>query len=257
MICPVCTSNSHAIFQAQILSKHRAEYFECQACKYIFIKNPHWLNEAYTESISSLDTGVMTRNLNTAHFVSLFLFFFAKKSWSFLDACGGYGIFVRLMRDAGYNFFWSDKYSKNLLSIGFEGSDKEKYDLITSFESVEHLTEPMDFFDLVFKQSKNLIISTEVAPTPFLQPDQWHYYCLNTGQHIGFFRQQTLQFIAKKYGKQFYSLNSYHLFLDQKVNPRALALIEWVSRKFPTYKFIQKLNGNKADEDGRLLNSKK
>jgi len=33
----------------------------------------------------------------------------------FLDYAAGYGLFVRLMRDAGYNFRWSDLYCQNLL----------------------------------------------------------------------------------------------------------------------------------------------
>jgi len=37
----------------------------------------------------------------------------------FLDYAAGYGLFVRLMRDAGYNFRWSDLYCQNLFVRGW------------------------------------------------------------------------------------------------------------------------------------------
>jgi hypothetical protein len=38
----------------------------------------------------------------------------------FIDYGGGYGLFVRLMRDAGFDYYWFDKFCDNVLSKGFE-----------------------------------------------------------------------------------------------------------------------------------------
>ena len=53
---------------------------------------------------------------------------------------GGYGIFTRMMRDIGFDFYWLDKYADNLLTNGFEYNKKihKKIEAITSFESFEH-----------------------------------------------------------------------------------------------------------------------
>ncbi len=38
----------------------------------------------------------------------------------FLDYAGGYGVFTRLMRDIGFDFYWHDPYTQNLFANGFE-----------------------------------------------------------------------------------------------------------------------------------------
>jgi len=46
-------------------------------------------------------------------------------------------------------------------------------------------------------------------------PDAWWYYGLHHGQHIGFYRLKTLQYLAEKYGKALYTNGkSCHLFIE-------------------------------------------
>ena len=66
------------------------------------------------------DTGIIKRNILLAKRTSAILFFLFNKKESFLDYGGGYGLFVRLMRDGGFNFYWNDPFTENLFARGFE-----------------------------------------------------------------------------------------------------------------------------------------
>ena len=81
----------------------------------MFILDPIWLGEAYAEPINRSDTGYVWRNLWARDKMRECIEFNLNPDGIFLDYAAGYGLFVRLMRDAGYNFPWSDLYCQNLL----------------------------------------------------------------------------------------------------------------------------------------------
>jgi hypothetical protein len=51
----------------------------------------------------------MQRNINLSKMVATILLLFFDFRRKFLDYAGGYGVFVRLMRDIGFDFYWYDK----------------------------------------------------------------------------------------------------------------------------------------------------
>jgi hypothetical protein len=72
-------------------------------------EDPYWLDEAYKDPITLTDTGYMQRNINLSKMVATILLLFFDFRRKFLDYVGGYGVFVRLMRDIGFDFYWYDK----------------------------------------------------------------------------------------------------------------------------------------------------
>ena len=90
---------------------------------------PYWLEEAYNNVINLTDTGLMYRNIVFSQQLSVFLYFaFGERGeGQYLDMAGGYGVFVRLMRDIGFNFFWEDIYAKNLVARGLSGMKNLKH----------------------------------------------------------------------------------------------------------------------------------
>jgi hypothetical protein len=77
----------------------------------------------------------------------------------FVDYGGGYGMFVRLMRDKGFDFYRSDKYAKNLFAKQFEASETISYDLLTAFEVFEHLVNPTDEVERMLKLSDAIFLA--------------------------------------------------------------------------------------------------
>ena len=200
MNCNICGAVTRALHKGCILNKYEIQYFNCPTCGFTQTEDVYWLDEAYSDALSASDTGVMDRNILFARISKIILVLLRKKQGKFLDFGGGYGIFTRLMRDQGYDFYWYDKYAKNLLSKGFEGDIEHtsQYDMITSFENFEHFDFPLEEIEKILKLSDLILFSTELMPLELPSPEKWWYFCLEHGQHISIFSFESLEYIGKR-----------------------------------------------------------
>lgn len=253
MICKICNKKTKKIFKSKILNKYDINYFHCEHCSFLQTEEPYWLEEAYGESINVSDTGIMSRNLDlTKHTTNIINIFFNRNA-KFLDFAGGYGIFTRLMRDIGFDFYWNDKFSQNLVAREFEFNSNHKYELLTSFESFEHFDNPLSEIENMLKISKNILFSTELFSAKPPLATEWGYYGLNHGQHISFYSLKTLKFIAKKYNLNLYSNGkTLHLLTEKKINNLLFNLILKLNR-FGLFYFTKRLNQSKTLSDWELL----
>lgn len=233
--CRICCQETTKAFQATILNKYEITYFVCSNCGFMQTEEPFWLEEAYSIPINLSDTGLVQRNLLSSKLsATLIKRFFDTKS-IFIDMAGGYGLFVRLMRDKGFKFLWNDLYTENLFARGFNFNKTHSADieLITSFESFEHFVNPIQELESMLSVSKNIFFSTLLLPTTIPEKNWW-YYAFEHGQHISFYSKQSLSLLAEKFNLYFYSNNKdFHLFTKNKISTHLLKLI------FLYYKFIQ------------------
>ena len=199
MRCKICDAATAHFGSQLVLAKHQAEYRRCTACGYLFVVQPHWLEEAYSTAIAALDTGIVERNLWLADATCALLRFSLPDVRSGIDYGGGTGLFVRLMRDRGHCFPGHDAYSPNLLARGFEAEPGERHDLLTAFELIEHLPEPLLVFDEFHTLAPSILLSTELVPDG-AQLGRWWYFAPEAGQHIGFFTRAALQVVAERLG---------------------------------------------------------
>ena len=223
--CPICDAQMRDVFSATLLGRHRADYQSCPSCAFLRVRDPHWLEEAYSSPIAVLDTGLMMRNLFIADQLSALCPLFSKSVGPYLDSAGGYGVLVRLMRDRGFDFWWSDGYSQNLLARGFEYTpDIGPCIAVTAFEVMEHLERPVEFVKeaMAAGQSDIFIFSTELfeGPPPSLG---WHYYVREAGQHISFYRRDTLERLGARLGLHFHSHANLHFLSRERLDARRIA----------------------------------
>jgi len=241
MNCKICATNQIAYAQARILSKYDIQYFQCPSCGFIQTETPYWLGEAYTEVIASSDVGVVSRTISlaetTAHYISLLF----NSNGRYLDYGGAYGMFVRAMRDKGFDFFWYDKYAKNLLSSGFEAKLNDSFDLVTSFEVLEHIADPLTEIEKMLHFSTNLLFSTQLIPASQPKPDHWQYFALETGQHVSFYSLKSLEVIANKFDLNLHSSGGYlHLMTPKNIPaPLFLLLTNKITWKFCRFFFAR------------------
>jgi hypothetical protein len=217
MQCNICQSTTQHFSQAVVLGRYNVAYYRCSQCGFIQTEPPAWLACAYTEATSAMDVSVMRRNLAMAELTNRYISRLFNPDARFYDFGGGNGIFVRLMRDFGFDFRWCDLYAKNLFARGFEGEEDSRYELVTAFEVFEHLEKPMEIFAKLFRLSPNLLFSTELIPPDRNKPGEWYYYSLETGQHISFYTLQTLRHIAQYFGRKIYSCGSVHLLTEKNM----------------------------------------
>lgn len=190
---------------------------------FIFVNNPFWLHEAYSDELPSLDTGVLQRNISLADRLSKVLSLPENQDLKDgIDVGGGYGLLVRALRDRGFDFYWSDPYCRNLFSKGFEGSVRP-YDIVTAFEILEHVADPYEFVKgVVTKYSpKIFLFSTECFNPKEVPPEDWWYWSFETGQHIAFFSSVSLKHLANRIGYNFHDLGgSLYAFTKEGFEPR-------------------------------------
>jgi hypothetical protein len=185
-----------------IRGKYPAELRQCEQCSFVFVPNPVWLAEAYAEPINISDTGYVARNLwardKTQHLIEKAL----NPNGVFLDYAGGYGLFVRLMRDLGYDFRWYDLYCQNLFCRGFESAAplQGPFEAVTAFEVFEHLTDPREEVRKLSDLSSCIVFSTRLLPEPAPQPEDWWYFGLEHGQHVAFYTRKSLEALGRLYG---------------------------------------------------------
>jgi hypothetical protein len=221
MICHICGRRSNLFSEERVLKKYQVKYYQCTFCGFIQTEDPYWLSEAYSKAITVQDIGLVRRNITFSKFTNVVISILLKSYGQFLDYGGGYGLFVRLMRDLGYDFYRYDKYCENIFAVGFDVSDTmiQNFDLVTAYEVFEHLREPLSEINKMLSFSNNLLFSTAVLPSGNPKPENWWYFGLEHGQHISIFTMRSLEEIAIKHNLRFYSNGvNLHLFTPVKIS---------------------------------------
>lgn len=233
MKCKCCNTDSLYLWIGNIININ-VKYYECPNCGYVQTEEPFWLESAYSSVINDSDTGILSRNYGNARIVLATLWLLGGLDEKMVDFAGGYGTLVRLMRDLGIDSYWADPYCENLFARSFVFKDNDQVKLITAFEAFEHVTDPIASIDDMLKISPNILLSTLIIPKPTPPHDEWWYYGKNHGQHIGFFRKKTFEYIAKARNKYLATDDhSYFLLSEKPVNPLAFKMAVKFSRLFP------------------------
>jgi Methyltransferase domain len=259
--CTLCGGDRQHHFTQRILNKYDVDYFYCNHCGFLQTEQPHWLDEAYGNAIADADTGLVARNVNISGKLSNVLLFLFGKDGRYLDTAGGYGMLTRLMRDIGFDFYWSDPYCENILSKGFELATTEPpFTAITAFEVLEHVYDPLEFISssLDRAQTSTLIFSTELfsgSPPAF---SDWYYYLPGTGQHISFYQLKTLQFIADKLSLQLHSYGNLHVLTNEKKSAQLMKVLmaSRLSQSIKSYvRFVMRSKSKTMTDHQKMLHT--
>lgn len=224
--CLLCHKTTKKVFDNIILNKYSVGYYQCKNCGFLFTEKPYWLDEAYSSAISNMDTGLVQRNLEFSKKIAVLFFLLYRGKGKFLDLAGGTGLFVRIMRDIGFDYFWQDPYCDNVHAVNFERSPNDKFLAITALEVLEHLDDPVTFLNenIVNTNTETFVFSTELFQGPAPSPSDWWYYTSRTGQHISFYQEKSLRILAAKMEMNFYSHGGIHIFTKKKINKLLLKI---------------------------------
>lgn len=248
MICKICGSESQPLFNNKtvILQRYEINYYQCRACRFIQTESPYWLSEAYASAITSLDIGLVGRNINVSRQVASLILSHFNKEGAFLDYGGGYGMLVRIMRDYGFDYYRFDTYCENIFAKHFDLQDSpaRKFQLLTAFELFEHLDNPVEELGKMLQLSDSIFFSTELIPGRELESaHDWWYFAPETGQHIAMYSEDSLRRLARKFNCNFYTDgHTLHLITRRKLNP----LLFRLSLKSKVAWAVMKVSGRKS-----------
>ncbi|MEO5353331.1 MAG: class I SAM-dependent methyltransferase [Magnetococcus sp. XQGC-1] len=198
-VCPLCEGSADYWFHAQLLHKYRVAFYRCDGCDFLCTEEPYWLEEAYAGVVDRRDVddkddadGV-ARALRLKGFVSMLLRNLFDAQAKFLDYEGSYGLFVRLMRDEGFAFYWQDRHCPNLFARGFDRQAEDRYALVTAFECFQHFVNPAAELEHLLEQSDAVLLTTPLLPDPPPRPEDWPHYALEGGRHVSFYSLKSLR----------------------------------------------------------------
>jgi hypothetical protein len=242
--CTLCGSKTRLSHRATVLAKYEVAYLYCSQCGLLQTEKPYWLDEAYSEAIALSDTGLLTRNIAVAMRLTALLTLGFHRRVRCVDAGGGYGVLTRLMRDIGFDFYWTDPFCVNLFAKGFEADRAGgSFPVVTAFEVMEHLHDPIGFVraSLARYDGAAFAFSTQLfdgSPPPL----DWPYYSFETGQHVTFYQRRTLRHIADALGMKLFSSGHFHLITKR---PMSSALFRVCTSRmafglFPMLKLLQR-----------------
>ncbi|SDD39949.1 class I SAM-dependent methyltransferase [Pedobacter soli] len=222
MMSKITGGPTEYFFKQRILNKYDIDYYQCLETGFVQTEEPYWLDEAYSSAITKLDVGLVMRNEGLRNSASRIITKYFNADARFLDYAGGYGLFTRMMRDKGFDFYHTDRYCENIFAEYFDLENVNAapdFELVTAFEIFEHLVNPVQDIERILTYSNNLLFTTEIIPQQF---KDWWYISPETGQHIAFYTIASLQYLADKFGYNFYTdEQSTHLFTKTtlKKNP--------------------------------------
>jgi hypothetical protein len=248
--CRICSADTSHHGTSLVLGKYEARYLVCPECGFVSVADPHWLAEAYQSAIAEEDLGSLWRAVRYSKAVkSLINLGGFDRGGRFLDFGGGFGLFVRQMRDLGYDFRYHDAHCENLFARGFDANLERDapFEIITAFEVFEHLVDPLATIERLASMTLSIVFSTAVISTPPPKLGDWWYYLPSTGQHISFYSHRSLAIIGKRLGLRSYSRGKEIHMLSSKNIPEPLfnmvsnpRLAKWIDLITPRPSLLEK-----------------
>ena len=234
--CAACTSEMTFFDRAVVMHAHDAEFYRCATCGLIAVPEPSWLEAAYSDPIYTGDTGLLRRCRIQTRLTAAVISCEGLRGGRFLDWAGGYGVFTRMMRDRGHDYYTWDGYADNVLAQGFDGDPTHTYSLVTAFEVFEHLVDPIVELKELAANNDHILLSTQLQPATPPRPAEWWYYQLESGQHIALHTRSSLEMLARRLNYDLLTNGEqYHLFHRRPVR-KATRLV--LSRQVASLKRI-------------------
>jgi hypothetical protein len=254
--CRICGSAAKFLFGGKVLHVHDVSYFQCDFCGFVQTEEPWWLPEAYASPMNYSDTGLINRNVVNVRKTATALYFLFDREGSFLDYGGGWGLFTRMMRDTGFDFYWHDPHCENIFARGFSlDNSRRDFDVLTAFEVLEHVADPVSEVKKMISLGRNIIFSTLLLPEPVPALEKWWYYSPEHGQHISFYTRKSLLLLASKLGLHFASNHSdFHVLSSGRISQSEWQVLGKASRVlFPLV--VRRRMASKTGADMHYLKS--
>lgn len=201
MECPICKSKTKELLKVPfgkncesmpIKDYKQISYHQCSKCRYIFAPEfLSWTENDFKKKIYNDEYEIYDPEFRYKRpYHSMLDLYNEFKGKKHLDYGGGNGMLSQLLNDREFNSTSYDIFYHN-------DRPKEKFDIVTCIEVIEHSIEPLKIFDDIkslLKDNGKLIISTLIMD--YIKNINDHWYISPRNGHIGFYFTKTLRTIA-------------------------------------------------------------
>ena len=199
--CRLCGARADFWNIKRLLNRYDISYYLCSECGSIETETPYWLEDAYDVVGLGDDLGAGQRTIDLVLRTAALLDQLKLPARAeCIDFGGGLGLFTRLMRDRGFNFFSYDRYAQPFFSDrhSLPSMAGKSPAVVTAFEVLEHFSNPSQDLQQLFESRPALVIATTELFNG--QDATWPYLAPGTGQHVFFYSPKAITHIAKRFG---------------------------------------------------------
>src|SRR5690554_2633028 len=210
--CPICSSKSKEIFDPS-----KGSYFSCETCNFIYKNREEIISiekekHIYDQHHNSIDQEGYVNFLYG--FLHNALFPFIKETKRGLDfGSGPTPVLAEILQQ--YHGCFIDIY--DLFYAPIKVYLNKKYDFITSTEVLEHLLDPMSYFNMFYDLLNDngvLAIMTLFHPNDDEKFLDWHYR--RDWSHVSFYSIETMEYIAEQTGFEVIYTNNHRYITFKK-----------------------------------------
>jgi Methyltransferase domain len=215
--CRLCGARADFWNRKRLLNRYDIDYYLCSGCGSLSTEEPYWLEEAYDVSGIGDDVGAAQRTIDLALKTSALLDQIGLPARTeCIDFGGGIGLFTRLMRDRGFNFFSYDRYAKPFFSDRYNVTTLAGRSpaVVTAFEVLEHFPDPHQDLEQLFEGRPALVVVTTELFTG--QDVNWYYLSDTTGQHVFFYSPRAINLIAKRFDYSLALVGGLFVFVNRQ-----------------------------------------
>jgi hypothetical protein len=200
-------------------------YYRCVSCQLVFTKafdqfsSEDWTNIIYNdEYYKKIDLAYeKNRTQLNIEIIQGIKSVIGIKNILGIDYGGGNGLLSRILQQRNIDYHTYDPFGETDIIDDKIGN----FNLISSFEVLEHLTDPLSAFDRIVELATDkfiLILSTQCSEGLLDESNRlanWNYVSPRNG-HVTIFTKKAFISIAKKYSMQYVSVSrGLHLFGKQ------------------------------------------
>jgi hypothetical protein len=215
--CRLCHGVTAPVFSKTLAGKYEVRYMTCTQCGSMQTEPPYWLEEIYADPRPVADVGIVQRCIDLAMKTHVLLNAFRISPDAVcIDWGGGNGLFTRMMRDRGFNFYSHEPFTENFY-VPFHGADalqESQSAVMTAYEVLEHFPDPGLNLAAMFATGPDICIATTEPHTG--QGKDWWYLAAETGQHVFFYSPNALRMIAESRGYRLLSGGGLHVFFRDR-----------------------------------------
>lgn len=229
--CQLCKTSVQFQFSRKTPSNDSVNYFKCDDCGALQTDSPNQNSETSRHSLAFFDSSKAYRALADYFVVRrIHQILGVNQNDRCVDYRGGNGLFSRIMRDTGYNYFSHSSQDNRDNYNGFVWREINRpVRLVTILNHASEFPTTSSEWETIFSTGADLVIGS----TPLFddQGENWRHLDDVQGQNGFFYSSKSLSLVAYRNLREFYAFNNFFIFTKERLPITTVERLEQLSNE--------------------------